>query len=364
MATAQYWWWGAANDAVIIGVGAFLTPEFQINSQNEYNGIDVPVGTTITSVTVYIQLGADTAFSSYTLGATALKNKANGAVLSSASASAMTFANQLFTIQLPGFTIPAGTPPIIQFTPANVGGYSISVRKLATDMPSVFVWLYLNYQDASSPPGNPIWQSPNGAGITYNIRPRGLVTLGSSTGTQLIYYSTPPVNNSLPNSTGAAGTKFAIQMASDSPYPNITRPFNLGIRNTGDTQEILAASPNLTLNQPTYNQPNLTPLVTKVKAIDITELRTMLANVRAYYGMPAPTWASGPITALATSLSQWTTHITELRTVWDSIRTYVNSWPTNNTGNIDIPAINWIPITLNCPKADVVQQIRDAIATL
>jgi hypothetical protein len=64
-----------------------------------------------------------------------------------------------------------------------------------------------------------------------------------------------------------------------------------------------------------------------------------------------------------TSLANWTAQVTELRTVIDTIRAYVNNWDSNNTIH-DIPAISWIPITVNCPTVAVMNQVRDAITTI
>jgi hypothetical protein len=118
-----------------------------------------------------------------------------------------------------------------------------------------------------------------------------------------------------------------------------------------------------TVAAPTYSQATLTALSTPVRAVDINELRTMLANVCAYYGMAAPTWASGAVTAGTTSLAQWTNHVTELRACVDSVIARVNGWDSSNT-TLDIPAVSWTAIGANCPRAAIIQQIRDAITTL
>ena len=89
----------------------------------------------------------------------------------------------------------------------------------------------------------------------------------------------------------------------------------------------------------------------------------MLSDICAYYGLPTPTWASGAVTTNTTTIARWTTHVNELRTCIDSIRTYVNNWD-NTTTTLDIPAISWISIPTNKPTVAVMNQIRNAITTL
>jgi hypothetical protein len=220
----------------------------------------------------------------------------------------------------------------------------------------------INYTASATPPGAPTFKAPSGSGSLCNLKPRALITMGTSTGTQSLSNASPAIQASATSGL-ASGRKIVIQRSADIPAEAGVTSFTFRTTDatTSGTRDV--SSPTVAVNTPIYNQPTLTAKTTKVKAVDITELRAMLANICAYYGMSAPTWASGAVTANTTKLSNWTTHINELRTCIDSIRAHVNGWDNSNTA-LDIPAVSWLAITANCPRVDVLQQIRNAIKTL
>lgn len=97
----------------------------------------------------------------------------------------------------------------------------------------------------------------------------------------------------------------------------------------------------------TYTDPTLTAGETFVKAAHITELQTNINLLRASMGLSAYTFTA--IRAGYTSLGGWSSHIAELRTAIDQITT-------NHA--------TWLAITENKPRADVILQLRQVVASI
>lgn len=87
--------------------------------------------------------------------------------------------------------------------------------------------------------------------------------------------------------------------------------------------------------------------VTPVKALHMQELQARVATLRAFYGLPAFVFTT--ITAGETSLAGWTAHVMEIRAAIDEIGKARE---------------NWIEITENKPRADVIQQLREVVLSV
>lgn len=87
--------------------------------------------------------------------------------------------------------------------------------------------------------------------------------------------------------------------------------------------------------------------VTPVKALHMQELQTSVAALRAFYGLA--TYAFTNIVAGETSLAGWTAHVMEIRAAIDEIGKDHE---------------NWIEITENKPRADVMQQLREVVLAI
>ena len=87
--------------------------------------------------------------------------------------------------------------------------------------------------------------------------------------------------------------------------------------------------------------------VTPVKALHMQELQARVATLRAFYGLPA--YAFTTITAGETSLAGWTAHVMEIRAAVDEIGKAHE---------------NWLAITENKPRADVMQQLREVVLAI
>lgn len=96
-----------------------------------------------------------------------------------------------------------------------------------------------------------------------------------------------------------------------------------------------------------YTDPVLTAGVTTVKAVHMTELQTNINRQREALGYPAYSFTT--IRAGYTSLARWASHVMELREAVDQITTAHEEW---------------IAFSVICPRADVIQQLRDVVEAM
>lgn len=92
------------------------------------------------------------------------------------------------------------------------------------------------------------------------------------------------------------------------------------------------------------------PLVagqTRVKALHMQELQDRVNTLRGFYGLSAYSFTT--IKSGSTQLKDWTAHVKEIRTAIDGISTKHDTW---------------ITISANCPRADVIEQLRTVILAM
>ena len=90
---------------------------------------------------------------------------------------------------------------------------------------------------------------------------------------------------------------------------------------------------------------------TPIKALHMQELQSRVNTLRAFYGLGAYSFTT--ITAGTTSLAGWTTHVNQVRAAIEDVCSA--SGKTHE---------NWISFSINCPRADVIQQLRSVILAL
>lgn len=95
----------------------------------------------------------------------------------------------------------------------------------------------------------------------------------------------------------------------------------------------------------------LTAGASPVKALHMQELQSRVSTLRTFYGLGAYSFTT--ITAGTTSLAGWTTHVNQVRAAIEDICSA--SEKTHE---------NWISFSINCPRADVIQQLRSVILAL
>lgn len=100
-----------------------------------------------------------------------------------------------------------------------------------------------------------------------------------------------------------------------------------------------------------FTDSTLTAGASPVKALHMTELQDRVNTLRTFYGLSAYSFTS--ITAGTTSLAGWTAHVNQIRTAIEDVCTA--SGKTHET---------WISFTVNCPRADIIKQLRDVVLAL
>lgn len=116
-------------------------------------------------------------------------------------------------------------------------------------------------------------------------------------------------------------------------------------------------SRSFTIETPVFTD-TITANVTPVKAVHITELRTMLNEIEAYYGLTETVWSVLEVGGNVKSV-----HVIELRQAAERIRTYINSVA---TAAFQIPAFAWTDTTLTNKRIKAVHlnEIRSKISLL
>ena len=95
----------------------------------------------------------------------------------------------------------------------------------------------------------------------------------------------------------------------------------------------------------------LTAGTSPVKALHMQELQSRVNTLRTFYGLG--TYSFTTITSGITSLAGWTTHVNQIRSAIEEVCTA--SKKTHET---------WISFSINCPRADIIQQLRNVILAL
>ena len=118
-----------------------------------------------------------------------------------------------------------------------------------------------------------------------------------------------------------------------------------------------SVSVNFTIETPTFTD-TITANVTPVKAVHFTELRTMLNEIEAYYGLTETVWS-----VLEVGGNVKGVHVIELRQAAERVRTYINSVA---TAAFQIPAFTWTDSTLTNKRIKAVHlnEIRSKISML
>lgn len=195
----------------------------------------------------------------------------------------------------------------------------------------------------------------NGGGTNpvYNPRPMFLVTLGNG-----------PVGGLLsliaegwtPSRQGYPGDHVYLQR--NSTYQQTTSD-SITITETDTLMRSVDKTLAVNYAAPVYTSATIEAGTTIVKAADITELQTVLANIRTAYGMAAYTFTA--CVAGVTSLTLWATHIAELQACITEIKNYINAWDTASpTFAVILPAF----ISSPGPSAAVINQLRQIVTML
>jgi hypothetical protein len=242
-------------------------------------------------------------------------------------------------------------------TPTLSPGHYIKYQARAVDALGVASgWTESNQCGKNTAPSTATIDLPQNSKTIHNSRPRILVTLGvdAEGHTQAISAAgfTPSRNNV------ASAAKIVLRKSNAASAGAVSFAMTTTDQYGESSGEVTRST---TYAAPSFTDATIEGGTTPIKAAHMTELRDMINNVRAYYGLAAVVWAE-TITAGVTKSRGWKAHVVELQQAIDDVVTLVNGWDAVSTVN-QIAAFNWITPGVK-PSAAVMNQIRQVIAWL
>lgn len=206
-------------------------------------------------------------------------------------------------------------------------------------------------------PAAPVITLPQNSKTIYNGRPRFLITMGADPESQL--QSIAASGYTASTASGLAGSAKTILRRTSAASAGAVSISAVSTDQYAESSS--AAARDTTYAVPSFTDATITAGTTAIKAAHMTELRTMINTVRAYYGLSAISWAE-TITAGVTKARNWAAHIVEMQDAVDDVVALVNGWDTLTTTN-RIVLSAWLA-TGSKPSAAVMEQIRAAIVLL
>ncbi len=238
---------------------------------------------------------------------------------------------------------------------ATKGGYTRYQIRCVDTGGLVTAYKVSNNVKTSEAPAAPVISLPIAGKTTYNPKPRLLITVSSLSNTIVANGYTASGTGNLVANRRVVLQRTANLTGAGAQSVSVTANDALGSASPAVTRAITYA-------RPTFTDATLVQNQTAIRAAHINELRTMVNNVRAYYGLPAKAWAES-VTGGYTRLSGWKAHVLEIRTAIDDVVNLVNGWDTaSTTHRITLPA--WIAIPENKPTVAVMNQLREALTLL
>ena len=224
-----------------------------------------------------------------------------------------------------------------------VSAYTANYDDLSDTFASIYTYIQLTVPTILGGGTNPV----------YNPRPMFLVTLGVGPENE---YLTLIANGWTPSRQGYPGEK--VYLRKNRSYSAATSE-TITITETDELMRSIDKTLAVNYAAPVYTTPEIIAGTTLVKAADITELQTILANIRTAYGMSAFTFTE--CVAGVTSLTLWATHISEIQTCITQIKNFINAWDTQSpTYHVILPTM----LTATGPSASVMKQLRTIVTML
>lgn len=186
-----------------------------------------------------------------------------------------------------------------------------------------------------------------------NPRPMLLVQLGNG---PIDEYLTLLADGWTASRKGFPGDK--IYLRRNSAYTANTTE-SVSMTETDERMRSVTSSASVSYAAPVYTDPEIIAGTSIVKAADISEMQTQLAMIRENYGMDEY-WFTACLPQV-TSLTLWSTHISEIQDCIREIQSFVNSWDLSSpTWAIILPTM----LTTTGPSAAVIRQLRQIITML
>jgi hypothetical protein len=219
-------------------------------------------------------------------------------------------------------------------------------------------WVITDAVRYNTTPTAPTIDLPQNGKTIYNPLPRFLITIGADADNQLQTFLATGFTQSH-DRPHLPASKIMLQRTAAATAGTVS----LSATQTDTLASTSsAATRSTTYAVPTYTDSTITAGTTAIKAAHITELRTYINTVRAYYGLADVSWAD-TITAHVTSTAGWAAHVAEMQSAIDDVVTLVNAWDAQAEDNlIEVPT--WIVPDGKRPQADVIEQLRSVLVTL
>ena len=207
-----------------------------------------------------------------------------------------------------------------------------------------------------NPPSVPVIDAPTAGQRIYSTNPRLLVTVSAGGDVSGLTVACPGYAMSR-SANLASGAKIVLRRsnafsAGDTETVTVT--------NSDGYSHAASASRTIQYVAPVFTDDPAVAGTTPIKAVHLNEIRAMVDDVRAYYGMAAHEWAE-TITAHETSTLHWAAHVLEIQEQIEAIAAHVNSWDsTNGLNDITLPKFT----APGVPTAAALTELRNAIKLL
>jgi hypothetical protein len=214
----------------------------------------------------------------------------------------------------------------------------------------------------NNPPRPPLLYAPKNNSVTFNRRPRVLMTVSTEPDGEpqtVFIIMNGIVQNSVDDSghfstvgalKGGVNTIFTHDELSPGEH-QITIHTSDGGANSGTVVR------SFTVAESPFEE--VTANVTPVKAAHMLSLRSAVNAVRDYYGLAAYAWVREIISG-KTEIEDWGWHILELRSAVEAVIHKINSFDPKGA----IPPFDWLPLGTGRPRADVMDQLQSIILNL
>jgi hypothetical protein len=245
-------------------------------------------------------------------------------------------------------------------TPTLTAGQYIKYQVRAEDVFGIYcyTWKESNVCGKNTAPNAPTINYPQAGKTIYNSRPRFLLTIGTDPESHLQTLAASGYTMSRSGSLSGSD-KVLLRLTSAASAGTVS----ISAVGTDEYSESSsAATRDTTYAVPSFTDATIVKGQVLIKAAHMTELRTLINTVRAYYGLSAVSWAE-TITAGVTKTRNWLSHIAEMENAIDDVIALVNGWDTVSATNRITP-VTWITPSGGKPQADVMEQIRATIALL
>ena len=207
-----------------------------------------------------------------------------------------------------------------------------------------------------NPPSVPVIDAPTAGQRIYSTNPRLLVTVSAGGDVSGLTVACPGYAMSR-SANLASGAKIVLRRSNAFSAGGTE---TVTVTNSDGYSHAASASRAIQYVAPVFTDDPAVAGTTLIKAVHLNEIRAMVDDVRAYYGMAAHEWAE-TITAHETSTLHWAAHVLEIQEQIEAIAAHVNSWDsTNGLNDITLPKFT----APGVPTAAALTELRNAIKLL